>query len=450
VTARGQRLVGAEAEVLIERLGHRGDGIARLEGATLYVPDALPGDRLRVRIERPKGEGFAAQRLETLDAAPRRAPPCRHFAACGGCQLQHLPESAYLDWQRNQVLEALARQGIRDVPVRPVIAGRAATRRRARLAFTPARGRLLLGFRARAQQRIVDLEECPIALPAITQLLPALRAALTGLPLAARGGEVLITATDTGLDLLLQTPLAPGLEDRETLAGFATDRDLARLAWRAAATAPIEPLAARRPVRITLAPAGDGAGPLAVDLPPGAFLQATADAEQAIRAAISEAIGDGRRVADLFAGIGTFGLPLARAGRTVLALEADAAMVDAQRAAAASAGLERRLEARTADLERQPLQESALRSFDALILDPPRAGARAQCEALATASVARLAMVSCNPRTFARDARCLLDQGRYRLLWVQPIDAFLWSHQIELVAAFQAIDEKREHPLDSR
>jgi 23S rRNA (uracil1939-C5)-methyltransferase len=154
---------------------------------------------------------------------------------------------------------------------------------------------------------------------------------------------------------------------------------------------------------------------------------------------MSEALGDGRWVAVGFAGIGTFGLPLARAGRTVLALEADAAMVDAQRAAAASA-----------DLERQPLQESALRSFDALILDPPRAGARAQCEALATASVARLAMVSCNPRTFARDARCLLDQGRYRLLWVQPIDAFLWSHQIELVAAFQAIDEKREHPLDSR
>jgi 23S rRNA (uracil1939-C5)-methyltransferase len=419
---------GDLVELAIERLGERGDGIGRHGGRLVYVPLALPGERWRVRLVAPRGDGFAARPLEALGASRRQAAPCRHFGACGGCQLQHLPPADYADWQRQAVVQALARRGLHGIDVLPLQPAAPASRRRLRLAFEGTGRGLRLGLRERAGKRVIDVAECPVARPEIVALLPALRLLLARLPMAARGGEAQLTASASGLDLLLQTTLPPGLADREALAGFAARHDLARLGWRPGPHGAAEPIAALREVAV------DFAG-VRVALPEGAFLQATVGAEAAIRAAVGDALGDAQRVGDLFAGCGTLGLPLAAGGRRVAAYDADGALLAAAAQAARQAGCGTRFSTTARDLERAPLAGPLLAPFDALILDPPRAGARAQAAALADSSVARIAMVSCHPASFARDARSLVDGG-YRLLWARPIDAFLWSAQIELVGAF--------------
>jgi 23S rRNA (uracil1939-C5)-methyltransferase len=424
--------IGDLVEVAIERVGAQGDGIGQLRGTLVFVPLALPGERWRVRLATRRGEGFAAAPLVPLETAPRAPPPCPHFGDCGGCQLQHLPAADYAAWQRDIVVQALARRGVEDVAVAAPRITPPASRRRVRLAFKVRSRRVRLGFRVRAGHAVVDVAACPVARPEIVALLPALRSLLAALAIARDGGELQVTASASGLDLLLTTARAPGLSEREALAGFATQHDLARLAWRPDARTPAEPIAARRPVRVRFAG-------VTVELPPGAFLQATSFAEDAIRSAMTEAIGDARRVADLFAGCGTLGLPLAAAGAQVLAADADAEMLAAARRAARQAGFGERFSVETRDLERSPLAATELAALDAAILDPPRAGARAQAAALAAGRVPRIAMVSCHPASFARDARTLVDGG-YRLLRVQPIDAFLWSSQIELVGAFARAD----------
>ncbi|HSA81449.1 MAG TPA: TRAM domain-containing protein [Geminicoccaceae bacterium] len=421
--------VGDLVEVRVERLGAQGDGIGQLGAALVFVPLALPGERWHARLAARRGSGFAAEPLAPLEAAPRATPPCPHFDDCGGCQLQHLPAADYAAWQRTIVVQALARRGLEGVAVATPLITPPASRRRVRLAFALRRGTVRLGFRVRAGHAVVDVAACPVARPEIVALLPLLRPLLGALPIARDGGEVQITASESGLDLLLTTALAPGLAEREALAGFAAQRDLARLAWRPAARTPAEPIVARRPVIVQFAG-------VTVELPPGAFLQPTSFAEDAIRSTVAEGIGDARRVADLFAGCGTLGLPLAAAGGRVLALDADAEMLAAAQHAARQAGFGERFGVTTRDLERSPLAGPELQALDAVILDPPRAGARAQAAALAGSLVPRVAMVSCHAASFARDARTLVDGG-YRLLRVQPIDAFLWSSQIELVGTFE-------------
>jgi 23S rRNA (uracil1939-C5)-methyltransferase len=429
--------VGDVVELTVTELGAQGDGVGRSGGTPVFLPFSLPGERWRARLLARRGDGFVAAPLAALDQAARQAPPCPHFGTCGGCQLQHLPAADYARWQRQTVVQALARRGLHDVPVAAPVITPPASRRRVRLGFTADPGGVRLGFRVRAGHALVDVAECPVARPEIVALLPALRDLLRRLEMARRGGEILVTASASGLDLLLTTALPPGLAEREALAGFAARADLARIAWRASAGDPAEPIAARRPVVV------DFAG-VRVELPPGAFLQATEFAEDAIRTAVALAIGDARRIADLFAGCGTLALPFAAAGRLALAVDAEQPMLTAAEGAARHAGCRDRLTTERRDLERAPLAGRALARLDAVVLDPPRAGASAQAAALATSRVPRIAMVSCNPATFARDARTLTDGG-YRLLAVQPIDAFLWSSQIELVGAFA-----RDQPASAR
>jgi 23S rRNA (uracil1939-C5)-methyltransferase len=417
---------GEVVEVTIARLGGRGDGIAVVDGRPLFVPLALPGDRLQVRVVGRRGEGLAGAVVERLALAPRAIPPCPHFGRCGGCRLQHLPPDAYEAWQRQQVTDALARRGLGEVPVEPLLRTPPASRRRVRLAFAREKGRLRLGFRERAGRRVVDIAVCPVARPEIVALLAPLRELVAGLEAAGREGEVLVTLAETGPDVLVIGARTPTLADRERLAAFAEAQDLARLAWQAGG-APPEPVVQRRPVRVRFEA-------VAVNLPPGAFLQASDEAEAAIRSAVRRAIGGAEVVADLYAGCGPLALPLAGDGRRVVAVEVEAAMLAALAAAAREAGLAGRVETVTRDLERRPLTPSELARFAAVVLDPPRAGARAQAEALAAAAVPRAAMVSCQPTTLARDLRILVDGG-WRILWLRPIDAFLWSGRLELVAA---------------
>jgi 23S rRNA (uracil1939-C5)-methyltransferase len=364
---------------------------------------------------------------EWLAEAPRAEPPCPHFGACGGCQLQHLPAAQYRAWKLGQVRTALARQGLDGIPIEPLVEGDPGSRRRVRFAFERRGATVQLGFRERRGRGIVEIDVCPVAARGLIDLLPALRALLARLDLARRGGELQVTWTAGGIDLeIIGAP--PSLADREALAACAQAEDLARTSWGGGGETDAEPVAERRVPATAF-------GEVAVELPPGAFLQATAAAEAGILSAIRRALGDSGRVADLFAGCGTFSLPLAAAGRTVHAVERDAAMLAALGRAARRAGLAGRVTTERRDLQRAPLAGAELERFDALVVDPPRAGALAQADAIAAAPVSRLAMVSCNPATFARDARILIDGG-WRSLWVQPIDAFLWSSRVELVGAF--------------
>jgi 23S rRNA (uracil1939-C5)-methyltransferase len=419
---------GQTHEVLIEEIGARGDGVARRGAARIFVPWTLPGDRLRVRITGRRGDGLAAEPVERLEEAPRARPPCPHFFACGGCQLQHVPAGQYQAWKRDQVVATLAKHGLPDVAVEPLEVARPGARRRARLAFERRGAAVRLGFRERSGHRVIALRACPVLLSELVALLPPLTALLARLEPARRRGEIEVTASATGVDLRILTAEPPALADREALAAFATAQDLARISWAPGADAEAEPIVQRRVPSVVFDQAG-------VEPPAGAFLQASATAEDAIRRAVADAIGDARRIADLFAGCGTFGLPLAAAGRVIHAVEQAPAMLEALRQAARRAGFEERVTTERRDLQRSPLAGGELDHFDAVVVDPPRAGARAQAVALAASQVARLAMVSCNPATFARDARLLADGG-YRCLGVRPIDAFLWSSRIELVGAF--------------
>lgn len=421
--------IGQVLDVEIARIGRSGDGIAIVDEKPIYVPLALPGDRLAVRLNERRRAGYGATTVSDVHRMPRHEPACRHFGTCGGCQLQHLPRALYRDWKREQIRRTLRSHGIESDELRPLIEATPETRRRLRLAFVNKGGRIVLGFRRRARREIVQIRECPIALPAMTDLFVPLHRALTSLDMARAGGEVSVTAAESGIDLLFETEAEPSLADRERLAALAEEEDLARIAWRPDVRCEVEPIAARRDVTVRF-------GNVPANLPSGAFLQATDVAEHAIVEAVMSVVEGAGRIADFFSGCGAIGLPLARKGPKVEAFECDPAMVQTLNVAARQAGLHAMIQGVCRDLDRDPLTGAELAPFDALVLDPPRAGARAQIDAIARQQRSfALAMVSCNPATFARDARALIDSG-YRLKWVQPIDAFLHSAEIELVAAF--------------
>ena len=425
---------GSEIEVVIDRLGARGDGIADTPDGPLYVPLALPGEQVRVRPGAKRGEGRAAKLLDILEpVADRVTPPCRHFGTCGGCSVQHLAEPAYRDWKRDIVVTALARQGIEVPVVYPVVPTPPGDRRRAELAALRLRGRqgaTLLGFHARASRRIVDMAECVVLRPALRALIAPLRETLTQILTPGSGCDVLLTETSVGTDLLVTAKSPPRPEQALALAVFAEEADLARVSW-ASARAGVEPVAQRRQPAVEI-------NGVAVALPAGAFLQASAQAERLMAALVIENLGllpSRARVADLFAGLGTFTLPLAANGVRVHAVDNAGAALDALVAAAGTARLGGRITAETRDLAERPLMPAELSNYHAVVFDPPRAGAAAVARQLAVSEIPKVVAVSCNPATFARDAATLIEGG-YRLVRVTPIDQFVYTGHVELVAGF--------------
>ena len=422
-----------EIEVEIEEIGARGDGIAHLpDGTRVFVPYTVPGDRVVARVAAGDGEGVAARAVSWLAKGEARAePPCRHFGTCGGCALQHMAPNFYADWKRQLVETALHRRGFDIVPVARIVTAEPATRRRADFAAVRRKTDVLLGFNARASHHVIDLAECPVMVPAIAALLVSLRALLLDLLKPGEKAGVDVTVTDSGLDVVFETAIALGAGGREKLATFAETHDLARLSRRHPNARAAETVVERRPVRMSF-------GGVAVDLPAGAFLQATQAGEAALTASVLDAVGRAPRVADLYAGCGTFTFPLARragGAAAVHAVDGVEPAIAALTRAAQRAGLGR-VSAAVRDLARRPLNPDELRRFDAVVFDPPRAGAREQADALAHSSVPIVVAVSCNPATFARDARILVDGG-YGLDWVRPVDQFLWSPHVELVARFE-------------
>ena len=400
----------------IGRLGHLGDGIAQGPEGPIFVPRTLPGE-----VVDGAREGARLPRPRILSPSPQRVrAPCPHYSACGGCALQHASDGFVAEWKRDVVAQALAARGLA-AELRPAHTSPARSRRRARFAVKRTKGGALVGFHGPASAAIVDAPECHLVHPDLAAARPALAAlAEAG---AARKGALAVTVTrlDNGLDVAVTGGKALSAPSRARLAGLCAPHRIVRLTWDGEPVAQVE--------RPRLSFAG-----ISVCPPPGAFLQATEDGEAALRAAVTEAVGPARRIADLFAGCGTFALPLA-ARAEVHAVEGDAALTGAlEQGWRAAAGL-RRLTAETRDLFRRPLEPGELSRFDAVVIDPPRAGAEAQTARLAASGVPRIAALSCNPVTFARDAAALVAAG-YRLHWVQIVDQFRWSPHVELAALF--------------
>jgi len=416
-------------EVEIEEIGARGDGVARLGGELVFVPFTVPGDKVVARIEGRRGEGLAASLIDVLvEGAGRAQPGCPHFKSCGGCALQHVDDAAYEAWKRNLLVTQLGRAGLQ-VPVGPLVRVPAGSRRRAAFAFARRRkGEVALGFNARATHSVIDIEACLLLEPQLAAALPALRRMLIDIVAEGEEGDVVVTLTESGLDVLVEADARLDLFDRERLAAFADSHDLARLTWRRPGAGFMDPIARRRPAVVRFAG-------IAVEPPPGGFLQPTKGGELAIAEAVLAGIGPADQVADLYSGCGSFTFPLATQGRALYAAEGEEAPIRALEAAAnATPGL--RVSAEVRDLARRPLLTHELKKFQAVVFDPPRAGASAQAEILAESGPKSVVAVSCNPATLARDLRILVDGG-YTVESVTPIDQFPYSAHLEAVAVLR-------------
>ena len=393
----------------IESLTHHGMG--RTADGTL-VPRTLPGEVVELA---PDGTA----RILT-PSAQRVSPPCRHFKSCGGCAVQHAADPYVAEWKTDIVRRALQGQGI-EAQIAGIHTSPAQSRRRARLSGRRTKKGAMVGFHARASDTLVAVPDCQLLLPQLTALIPMLEA-LTEIA-ASRKSEVSFTVTHSaaGPDVLVHTekPLTPPL--RIELAAFVQVHGLARLVWQD------EPV-------VTLAPPAQRFGRASVVPPPGAFLQATAEGEAALLAAVQQITQGAARIVDLFSGCGTFALPLAE-GAEVHAVESDAAMLAALDAGWRQATGLKRVSTEARDLFRRPLLPDELRRFDAAVIDPPRAGAEAQVTELASGGPPVIAMVSCNPVSFARDARILAQAG-YAMGAITVVDQFRWAAHVELVAAF--------------
>ena len=404
--------------IVIARLGHRGDGMAEGPQGPLYVPYALPGET--VEVEPDPGHPDRRNLLRVITASGERVEPiCPHFGVCGGCALQHLSESQYRAWKRDLVISALAQAGLA-ADVGDLVDAAGEGRRRAVLhARRGTHDVLQVGFAAYRAHHLVPIDRCPVLAPGLAHAVEAAWAIADVLKVTAKPLDIQATATDSGLDIDVRGsgPLAPTVTAR--LAELAERHRLARLTRHGE-------LVLQRLVptlRVGRAP---------VALPPAAFLQATAEGEAALARLAAAHVGNARRVADLFAGIGPFALRLAERAR-VTAADSDAGAIAALRqAAGATPGLKPVIAERR-DLFRRPLVPQELANFDAVLFDPPRQGAEAQARNLAQSKVPLVVAVSCNAATFARDARILVDGG-YRLAAVAPVDQFRYAAHVEIVA----------------
>ena len=399
----------APVELTIVRLGHRGDGVA---AGPVFVPYALPGETVSAVVDGDRGRLVALQ-----GPSPDRIEPfCPHFTSCGGCAVQHLAEPAYRAWKRALVVDALRQAGL-DAPVDDLVDAHGRGRRRVTLHARKGK----VGFAEARSHDLVDLDACPILVPELNRGLEAVRAIEKLLRGLGKPLDIVLTATLTGLDCDVRGAGRLDAALRLRLTDLAARFDLARLSNHG------DVLIERRTPLVRF-------GSAEVSPPPGAFLQATEEADRVLTDLVREGLGKAKTVADLFCGCGTFALALAPASH-VHAHDADKPAVAAlERAARRTPGL-KPVTAQARDLFHRPLLADELKPFDAVVFDPPRAGAEAQARRLAASKVRRVVSVSCNPATFARDA-ALLIAGGYRLARVTPVDQFRHSAHVELVGLF--------------
>ena len=412
--------------VTIARLGAQGDGIAMMPDGELFVPFALPGERVNVATS----SGKKADLVAVLEGSPLRVEPaCRHFGTCGGCAMQHLEADAYAAWKRERLVEALRARGI-EVEVDAIVSCQPHSRRRASFTARKVEGGMTLGFNAALSHRIVDIEECPVLLPQLVVSLPMLRD-LASLVAAGEKGpfRIAVTSTASGLDVAVAGGGKLEGRARQNAVEFSLRVGLSRLSIDGEIV--LEP---KKPVVMV--------GEVAVSPPPGGFLQAVEAAESTMAELVGEHLRKAKRVADLFAGVGAFALRLAR-NSEVHAVEGDAAaLASLDRGYRFASGL-KRITNEKRDLYIRPLTSKELdASFDGLVFDPPRAGAEEQSRQIARSQVRRVAAVSCNPVTLARDLSILI-AGGYEVRRIVPVDQFLWSPHLEAVALLEKRPRRR-------
>jgi 23S rRNA (uracil1939-C5)-methyltransferase len=406
--------------LVIDHVGHRGDGIAFAGGQTVFVPYTLDGETVDAEPMADHPDRRILSRVEHASAA-RIAPFCKYFGACGGCAIQHWQPEAYRAWKRGIVVDTLAHTGI-ECEVDALVDAHGAGRRRITVhARRGADGELRVGFAAASSHAIVAIDDCPILDPGLHGALDAARALAQVLKPTTKPLDIQITATDSGLDVDVRGsgPLPSAMI--ATLSRLAEQHRLARLTRHG------ELVLMRTPPVIAI-------GTAQVTLPPGSFLQATTAGEEALATLVKAHCQRAKHIADLFCGVGPFALRLAAKSR-ISAFDSDAGAVTAlQKAATATSGL-KPVKAAVRDLFRRPLMPQELRDYDTIVFDPPRQGAQAQVTQLAASKIAVVVAVSCNVATFARDARILIDGG-YRIEGVTPVDQFRHTAHVELVARF--------------
>lgn len=416
------------ADLTITHLGRGGDGVAQHEGQNIFVPFALPGERISATITRHPKFGNSAKLDRLHDAAATRAaPPCIHFATCGGCALQHMDADSYREYKIGLLKHEFDRAGLTYEVILPLASSPPGSRRRAVFSARKFKdGKLSVGFNERGANWLVDALECHTVKPQIEALLPPLRLLLSELLEPSDKVDVAVTWFREGLDVVLIGLPRLDWQGREKLAQFGAAHGICRLSVRARKIKDREPIYQSAKPSCTF-------GAVTVHPPAGSFLQATLEGEAAMvratRDAIEKYAPNARLFADLFCGSGTFSGVLADYGN-VLSVE-----FEGDSLAALTAAKSPRIFTRAQDLMAEPLMPVELNTRDVVLIDPPRAGCKAQAEQLAQSKVPLVISISCNPETFARDARILI-AGGYRLREVTPVDQFLWSPHLEVVGIF--------------
>ena len=429
-SSRGRPVPKRPAEtVVIEKIAQQGDGEAVLsDGTRVFIPLTLPGDKVLVQPGAKRGDGVSASVIDWLETSPRNEPICEVFGKCGGCQLQHLLPSEYDAWKTDAVRTTLSRHGltpdINSMKKVPMDA-----RRRATLGFVMTAAGPVLGFNEAYADRVVGMEGCPLLAPSLARLWMPLRDFCAGVFKAPARADVRITAADAGsVEVVVISDQKLDLAFREAIADFANTYDIARFCWQRGAETP-EPVVQRSPVKLTI-------GKAVIELPMGGFLQPSVEGEGILQELVLDGVGASRHVADLYCGIGTFAFRLASEKKHVLAVDDNASQIAALDQAAGRAGLGGYMQTDVRDLRAAPLPPKKCEGMDAVVFDPPRAGARSQAEALAESLVSCVVAVSCNPATLARDLRILVDGG-YEIESLTPVDQFPMSYHVEAVAVLK-------------
>jgi 23S rRNA (uracil1939-C5)-methyltransferase len=401
-------------QVTIRSMGAGGDGVANLPDGQLFVPFTLPGEV--ANVARDKNRATVMALLET--SAERQDPACQHFEDCGGCALQHWQDEPYRAWKRELVVSALKGRGL-EVEVDELVACQPQSRRRATFAARKTEKGVLLGFNRHQSHEIIDIVECAVTVPEIISRLDDLREVGALIAPGSKPFKLAATVTASGLDLAASGCGTLSDEQRRALTALMMKKDFARLSHDGEII--VEP---KKPVIHF--------GNVPVPVPPGCFLQATVDAEEAMVSLVQAHLGKAKRVADLFCGVGTFALRIAEKS-AVHAIENDApALAALDRGIRHVQGL-KPISVERRDLFRRPLMPKDLLPYNAVVFDPPRAGAEEQALELAKSKVEKVVAISCNPVTLARDLAILV-KGGYRITRVTPIDQFLWSPHVEAVA----------------
>lgn len=427
--AKKQTLPKELIEVTIFGIGNKGDGLGKDDsGHGFYVPYATEGDVLKVRVTGKRDDDFIAEIREIVTPGEHRTDaPCPYYTRCGGCNLQHIDSKSYSQWKSHKVWETLRRSQITTALDAPVLVG-PHSRRRASFAVMKKGKKIIFGFNAKGSHRIEEIGHCLLLNDPLNKLIAPLRDLMPQIMKREGRGDIIINYPGDAADIVFALPGPVELKVHQHLVRFAERYNIGRLSWQQDGKGSPEIIAQRCAVTTRFSET-------LVELPPAPFLQPSKDGETALVNFALSALNHEKKILDLYAGCGSFTFALATVG-IVHAVESHAPALKSLELSAGRAGLGGRITTEVRDLDRQPLMGKELSRFDAILFDPPRAGAREQTRFLAESDVPLIIAISCNPATFGRDAAILIEGG-YEIEKIMPVDQFTWSDHVEVAAIFR-------------